>query len=190
MRRTLLLIPLFVLAGCAGNTQTPSVATAGGATPTASSSAAATGGGQGDAGDQVKFAKCMRENGVPDFPDPDTTDPNRFSIMIPEGTPKATAETAMEACKQFTPNGGERRAADPAVTEQLRKLSKCMRENGFPEFPDPGADGGIQLEKRKDGTGIDPESAEFKKAEETCKQFQPSPPAGGGKGKTTSQDGK
>ena len=188
MRRTLLLIPLFVLAGCAGNPQTPNVATAGGATPTSSSSAAA--GGEGGDGDQVKFAKCMRENGLPDFPDPDTTDPHRFSIMIPEGTPKATVDKAMAACKAFMPNGGERRPVDPAITAQLRKLSKCMRENGFPDFPDPGADGGIQIEN-KGGTGIDPDSAEFKKAEETCKQFKPSPPPGsGGEGKSNSKDGE
>jgi hypothetical protein len=175
MRRTLLLIPLLVvgLAGCAGDPRSPSVATAGGATPSPSAGSADSGGG-GEA-DPVEFAKCMRANGIPEFPDPETSDKRRFSVTIPDGTPKETVDKAMEACRAFMPNGGRPGRVDPAITAKLRELSRCMRANGVPDFPDPSADGGIQLRREKDGSGIDPESAAFKKAEEACKKFRPEP---------------
>ncbi|MEV7629380.1 hypothetical protein [Actinoplanes sp. NPDC089786] len=176
MRRTLLLIPVLALAACAPPAQDPSVATAnGGATPTASAAATGKDGGF----DPTKLAKCMRENGVPDFPDPEV-DGGRISIKMPEGVRREVAEKAMQACKQFQPNGGQPGKADPAMTAKLRELSKCMRANGVPDFPDPSADGGIEIKNDKDGGGIDPESESFKKAEEACKQFRPEPPDGNG----------
>jgi hypothetical protein len=43
-----------------------------------------------------------------------------------------------------------------------------MRANGVPNFPDPQTDGGMAFEE---GSGIDPESQQFKDADSTCKQF-------------------
>jgi len=117
----------------------------------------------------------MRENGIPDFPDPEV-DGGRIGIRMPEGVTKETADKASKACREFSPDGGKPRKADPAFTAKLRELAKCMRANGVPEFPDPSADGGIQLHRTKDGSGIDPESPEFRKAEEACRQFRPEPP--------------
>src|SRR4029453_7901964 len=111
MRRTLLLIPVIALAlaGCANKPDTEGVATAGGATPSASAAA----GGQDGGFDPAKLAKCIRENGVPDFPDPEV-DEGHISIRMPEGVRKEDAEKAMKACKQFQPNGGEPGKHDPA----------------------------------------------------------------------------
>ena len=53
-------------------------------------------------------------------------------------------------------------------------LSQCMRDNGVADFPDPGPNG-LSL----DGTGIDPDSPEFRAAEEACQDLMPqSDPAG------------
>jgi hypothetical protein len=54
--------------------------------------------------------------------------------------------------------------------------SQCMRRHGVPSFPDPDADGRLQL-KMGPGTGIDPNSAQFKAAQQACKALQPTPPA-------------
>jgi hypothetical protein len=51
-------------------------------------------------------------------------------------------------------------------------FSACMRKNGVPEFPDPNPEGGIRL-RAGPGTGIDPESAEFKAAEKACRKLLP-----------------
>ena len=51
--------------------------------------------GPGDAEVMLKFARCMRENGVPDYPDPD---PNAgLRITLDPNDPKAQA--ALESCK-------------------------------------------------------------------------------------------
>jgi hypothetical protein len=172
MRRPLLLIPLLLLAGCAGNNKSPGVATAnGGATPTASAEASES------PGDGLKFAQCMRDNGLTWFKDPDPNEKG-FSINIPRGTDKAKVDKAMEACRKYMPNGGEPPKPDPATTAKLREFAKCMRANGVPEFPDPKADGGLEI-KAGPGSGLDPESAAWKKAEKACDQYRPDGPDGG-----------
>jgi hypothetical protein len=172
IRTGLVLALLLVLpaAGCArGGDKDDGVASAGGAKPSASAS------GQGDrdpAKDQermLEFAKCMREHGVP-MEDPEF-EGNGVSIMIPEGTDKTKIDAAQAACKQYMPNGGEPMKADPQMQEQMRKFAQCMRENGVPNFPDPGEDGGLMIEGDK--LGVDPKSETFKNAEKACEQFQP-----------------
>jgi hypothetical protein len=59
----------------------------------------------------------------------------------------------------------------------MREFAKCMRANGVPEFPDPQADGRIRIDSFR---GLDPDSAEFKAAEEKCRQFAPRRPRGSG----------
>lgn len=61
-----------------------------------------------------------------------------------------------------SPDGSS--AADPAA------YSACMRRNGVPKFPDPDANGGIQLHG---GPGLDPNSPRFKAAEKACEKFAP-----------------
>lgn len=51
--------------------------------------------------------------------------------------------------------------------------SECMRDNGIDEFPDPEiSEGRMGLSLPE---GIDPESDEFKAAEEACEDLQPGP---------------
>jgi hypothetical protein len=172
MRRPLLLIPLLLLAGCAGNNKSPGVATAnGGATPTASTAASES------PGDGVKFAQCMRDNGLTWFKDPDP-DEKGFSIHIPRGTDKAKVDKAMQACRKYMPNGGEPPKLDAATVAKLREFAKCMRANGVPEFPDPKADGGLEI-KAEPGSGLDPDSPAWKKADQACAQYRPEGPGGG-----------
>lgn len=53
--------------------------------------------------------------------------------------------------------------ADPGLAH-----AQCMRDNGLPDFPDP-VDRWVDLE----ATGIDPNSAEFKAAEQACRRLLP-----------------
>lgn len=59
-----------------------------------------------------------------------------------------------------------------ATGEKDRGLvfAKCMREHGVEKFPDPGEDGGQMIGK---DSGIDPESPQFMKAQEACKDLMP-----------------
>jgi hypothetical protein len=125
----------------------------------------------------VAFAACMRENGVPNFPDPT---PSGGGLRLgTEGidTDSPQFQTAERTCRELLPNGGEQSAQEQE--EQLQEAlehSACMRENGVPNFPDPTAaeGGGIELEFPR---GVDPSSPQFKAAENVC--GQPSVDAGG-----------
>jgi hypothetical protein len=59
---------------------------------------------------------------------------------------------------------------DPAA------YSACMRKHGVPKFPDPDKNGGLRL-KAGPGTGIDPESAQFKAAAKACAKLAPKAPS-------------
>jgi hypothetical protein len=57
--------------------------------------------------------------------------------------------------------------------EEALAYSECMRDNGIEEFPDPElSEGRMGLALPK---GIDPESEEFKAAEEACEDMRPGP---------------
>jgi hypothetical protein len=161
---------LLALAGCGTPTGDDQVSSAGGG----SSSAAPT----EERSEQeavLDYAKCMRENGVPNFPDPELGDNGEARLNLPEGVDRAAADAANDKCKQHLPNGGEPEPMDPENIAKQRAYSKCMRENGVPKFPDPRPDGGIAIEG---GPGLDPHSPEFTAADEKCKQHLP----GGGRG--------
>lgn len=162
------------VAGCGGSDGDDGVATAGSPGSKASSSAPADGLSDQERG--LKFAQCMRENGVPNFPDPTFNDGGGMGINVPDGTDPQKVDAAMQQCKQYLPNGGEPQKMDPQLVEQQRKFSQCMRENGVPKFPDPGEDGGIQLDGNT--LGVDPVGPEIKAAEKACAKYQPARPSG------------
>jgi hypothetical protein len=134
--------------------------------------------------DPVKYSQCMREHGIPKFPDPDANGGLRVDGRKLGIDPKSsTFADAEAACKSLLPTGG---ASDPARTaeEQKRALaySQCMRTHGVPTFPDPTfTDNGARLDLPR---GVNPDSAAFTAAEKACAAQQPGP-AGGG----TSADG-
>jgi hypothetical protein len=54
-----------------------------------------------------KFSQCMRDNGLPDYPDPDPDGRVRGPGHEQQDDPKFRA--AMEACRQQLPGGGDHR---------------------------------------------------------------------------------
>jgi hypothetical protein len=89
----------------------------------------------------VKFAQCMRENGVSQFPDPDASG-NLTIDGVLNGSSidpnSSTWQQASSACKGLQPpgftGGGERSATQQ---EAALQFAKCIRENGVADFPDP-----------------------------------------------------
>ncbi|MEV0645455.1 hypothetical protein AB0I28_09335 [Phytomonospora sp. NPDC050363] len=158
------------LSACGSGEGGDGIASAGGDGAEPSSSAALT-----NEEAALRFAECMREQGI-DVPDPDP-DEDGFRMRLPEGVDPEAAKAATEVCKEFMPHGGEPPALNPEDLEKLRRFSQCMRDNGIEEFPDPSGDGGgIQA----DEGAFDPESPEFKAAEETCAAYRPEGPVNGG----------
>jgi hypothetical protein len=142
----LLVVPLLVLAACSNN--------------------AGAGAGSVDEAEAGRaYAQCIRDNGVPDFPDPDPDGQLRGPAHEQQGNPRFRA--AQEKCRDLAP-GGEHQRSDPATVEQMRKFSQCMRDNGLPDYPDPDPDGRVR------GPGHDQQDdPKFRAAMEACRQKLP-----------------
>jgi hypothetical protein len=173
----LVLALALALAGCGRDPGSDGIATAGG--PDGGPSASPTGPSEENMQERMlAYAQCMRENGIPDFPDPDFSDNGRgMSLRLPEGTDAEKVDAANQKCRQHMPNGGEPGQADPEMLERLRKFAQCMRDNGFPDFPDPG-DGGLMI-NGNEHPEWGPDNPEFVAAQEACRQYAPGRPGEG-----------
>jgi hypothetical protein len=81
----------------------------------------------------VKFAECMRSNGVPDFPDPSANGEFMYGVSV---TP-AVFSKAVGACKALQPPGSLSGQRSPKQQSLALKFAQCVRTNGVPDFPDP-----------------------------------------------------
>ena len=124
----------------------------------------------------VKYSECMRQNGVPSFPDPDANG----RIMLQAGpdsdlNPQSdTFKQAQEKCKEFAPEGAGA-PGNPQQQADMLKFVQCMRQNGVPNMPDPQPGGGMLIGQ---GSGVDPNSQVFKDAQEKCRAQLPGGAAG------------
>ncbi|MEV4415050.1 hypothetical protein [Catellatospora sp. NPDC049609] len=170
------------LAGCAQGAEEPQVATVAGASgaPGASTPPAQT----SEREQALRFSQCIRDNGVPDFPDPQFHEGGGVNLSAPQGTGKEKLEAAMRTCRRYAPGGGEKQKLDPARVEQLRRLAQCMRDNGVRNFPDP-TDEGIQADGNQ--PGMSPDDPTFKAAMAQCDKHAPAPP---GEGPVTNTSGR
>jgi hypothetical protein len=88
----------------------------------------------------LDFAQCMRDNGVPSFPDPVAKPDGGFRLQRPAGVSPRVIDDALKSCKSEARAAGiDSGAAEPNTDaqDQLLALSRCMRANGISEFPDP-----------------------------------------------------
>jgi hypothetical protein len=102
---------------------------------------AETGGGDKTATKAMKFAECMRDHGVSEFPDPDASGELTIDGVLNGSSidPSSPAwKEAVAACKDLQPPGY---TGDDEVTpeEQDARLefAQCIRDNGVEDFPDP-----------------------------------------------------
>jgi hypothetical protein len=81
----------------------------------------------------VKFSECIREHGVPHFPDPDAKGDYVFGIDVsPTVWRKAVA-----ACKALEPPGALSGKRSPKQQSDALRFAACVREHGVKDFPDP-----------------------------------------------------
>ena len=145
----LLAMVALISAGCSnassetGNTGTGSTTASGSSTATGSS----TGNKNATTREQaMKFAACMRENGVREFPDPDASGGLTIDGVV-NGSSLDTStpawKEAIAACRDLQPPGfmGHERSAEQQ--EAALRFAQCMRDNGVKDFPDPTRDGAL-----------------------------------------------
>jgi hypothetical protein len=120
----------------------------------------------------VKFAECMRDNGVGEFPDPDASGELTIDGVVNGSSldPSGPAwQSAIAACKDLQPPGF---TGDEEVTaeEQEARLefAQCMRDNGIEDFPDPVEGGPIIDTSRMPGAPGALSIPGFEEAQQAC----------------------
>lgn len=108
----------------------------------------------------LKFAQCMRENGVP----MDDPEPGRgIQLKVGPGTSQETVQAAMEACREYNPQENGSAKPNPEREAAVRAFAQCMRDNGVEAFPDPEPGSpGIRI------TGEVGEDPDFQTAQQAC----------------------
>jgi hypothetical protein len=87
------------------------------------------------------FAACARTHGVPDLPDP-TIGPDG-KVVFPGFENRSAPDSVRAGCQQILdrlPADG-RPSAAPTDIPALLRFAACMRVHGFPDWPDPQANG-------------------------------------------------
>jgi hypothetical protein len=112
----------------------------------------------------VKYAQCMRENGLTKFPDPD----KNGKFVIAAGGPRRDSpqfKKAQQACKSQEPPGIKDDPAEIAKDQaSWLKFAQCMRQHGIKDFPDP-TDGRLLVDRKR----INVNSPQFKNALKACR---------------------
>jgi hypothetical protein len=89
----------------------------------------------------VKFAECMRANGVGAFPDPDASGALTIDAVANGSsldTSSAAFKQAVSACKDLEPSGFTGHQRSSQEQEAALEFAQCIRKNGVKDFPDPG----------------------------------------------------
>jgi hypothetical protein len=81
----------------------------------------------------VKFAECMRANGVPHFPDPDSKGAVNFGVDVA----RDVWLKAVDACKALKPPGALSSKRTPKEQSASLRFAQCVRDHGVKDFPDP-----------------------------------------------------
>jgi hypothetical protein len=165
-------------------TAAPATASGGGAAPGAG--AAASGGTQTLAAQALKFSSCVRNHGVPNFPNPVIQSQNNgqgVSISITpgpglsKGSPKLRA--AFQACQKYAPVGRSNSHAVPTKDQGYYvRAAQCMRSHGINGFPDPTfRDGNVSFNLPQDTNSNDPQlnanNPQFEAARHICQNVIP-----------------
>jgi hypothetical protein len=120
-----------------------------------------------------QWATCMRQHGDPTQADPVIDSHGVINIIVPPvtggGPPVVTGgpETAKGTCSQYLA-AAQRilRAAPvspPPNRSELFSYVNCMRANGVPNYPYPTGE-----KANFNGTGVDPNSPQFERANKVC----------------------
>jgi hypothetical protein len=122
----------------------------------------------------VKFAECMRTNGVSAFPDPDATGALTIDAVANGSsldTSSAAFDQALSACKDLEPPGFTGHERNAQEQEGALKFAQCVRENGVKDFPDPSLDAPLVDTNRIPSAARPGGMSILNAAMQTCRDF-------------------
>jgi hypothetical protein len=167
------------VAGCGGGGgKSNGVASLGGSA-TSTTSGSNAGGGKDISNDfrqALAFARCMRQHGLPNMPDPQLMGDGiaqRFPRGVGPNDPKVKA--AQQACRQYLPNGGQVQRPSPQEQQEALAFARCMRQHGI-NMSDPQVTAeGVLLDEQLP-RGLRKDDPRLRAAQRACEQR-----GGGGK---------
>lgn len=95
-----------------------------------------------------QLAKCVRDHGVPNFPDPVQDGDGRWGLPAGASSPPQEVQAACKPIIDQVQQQTEDKPAAASTIAALRKFAQCMREKGVNDWPDPDADGRFSLPER------------------------------------------
>lgn len=139
------------------------------------SSSHSNSGGQGPAsgvGAAYRFATCMRDHGVANFPEPHVSvsgSKTAVQVVVPASDAAAPAfKAAQKACGSILPAPQNVSPAQQHAREQsLFAFAKCLRAHGIHNFPDPTSQGQLTL-AMINAAGIDLHAPDVLPAAKAC----------------------
>ncbi|MCP2328721.1 hypothetical protein HDA40_007228 [Hamadaea flava] len=120
-----------------------------------------------------QHAQCVREHGVAGFQAPAFTDGKvQGKGDKPAGVDTETFASALDACQsvmQQLPASlwAGRPMPNASDIDKLRKFAACMRQNGFPDWPDPDSRGRYAIT----GTPMEQEMQKGNELPAPCQQY-------------------
>jgi len=156
------------------------MAAACGGGPSSTGSGGSSNAGGSTSSPLLAFSRCMRSNGVPNFPDPDPLSSNVKVNSAQLGVSGSQLQAAENACQHLLPPGANDQFP-PAEVQLLlpgmRRFSQCMRSHGVPSFPDPTTDSQGRPVFPVSSAGIslqESHSPQFNTAMQECEHVMPS----------------
>jgi hypothetical protein len=160
-----------LLAGCSSDSgSTGSIAVAA-ATPTASS------GSTGSSSNPfLAYSKCMRSNGVTNYPDPVVDSNGGYQMGDLSGVDQnsSTYQSAQAACQSTLYQSNSDSAATRTFdATKVAPWAKCIRANGLPNFPDPTVQGDSIIVSAQAAGISGRDDPKFAKAASACYSIRP-----------------
>jgi hypothetical protein len=121
-----------------------------------------------------QLSQCVRNHGLPDFPDP-TVDAQGHPQFPPDV--QRPPDAVMQACAPIlnqlpaSERPTQTTANDPAM---MRRFAACMRAHGIDDWPDPNADGSFTMPPTLGNIKLNPRFDQIRAAwDGPCKQYDP-----------------
>ncbi len=125
----------------------------------------------------LQLARCARTHGLSGFPDPIIRDGEpTFPNDAPRVPPQVEQECATIAARipaRYTTT----QPVPSSDLQQLRRLARCIRAHGVPDWPDPNALGEFPIDARLQG-GNGATKIAVESAARACARVNPDPTAG------------
>lgn len=172
-----LLVAVFLgvglLAAACGGSTSPGVANLGSSSSTTVAGTAAGNSGSSTLTPQqlqtiTAFAVCVREHGLPGFPDPAYSDGELNRLGYRKLSPRMVAATNKCPAQALAAGVVQTPAEIQQHLEQRLQITKCMRAHGIMNFPDPNANGSLTAPVGTPSSSINVSSPQYAAAAKTC----------------------